>query len=108
MARLQPSTQSMDEFMEIDEAHDVFDPEDIKEVLEQRKKSTRSQVAFETFGNDLSDKRRSLNGGNSGSAYSGGAGINGRKKLSLPQEGRIPQSEGNKTDVPWWPIMAEL
>ena len=78
--------------MEIDEAHEVLDPDDIKEVVEQRKKSIRSQAVFEKFGNDLSEKTRACNGGRSGSASSGGAG-NGRMKLSLPQTSRIPHSE---------------
>ena len=58
MANLQPSKQSVDQFLEIDEAHEVLDVEDIEEVTRERDRLKKSKAAFEHVGEEFSAKKR--------------------------------------------------
>ena len=91
LAKLQPSSQSVDEFLAIDEAHEVLDVEDIEEVSKAKDKIKRSQAAFDKFGQDFSAKRRETMAASASSSSK-----TKTKELVLPEVGRIPHSEAKK------------
>ena len=46
LATMQPTNQSVDQFLEIDEAHEGLDLEDIEEVEKEKVRIKRSNAAF--------------------------------------------------------------
>ena len=96
MAKLQPSNQSVDQFLEIDDAHEVLDVEDIEEVTREKERLVRKKASFETFGEAFSSKRREYK-----AAKGPASGINlWRLKGRLPETGRIAHSEAKKSMPP--------
>ena len=98
----QPDDEFEDALLELDEAHQVIDQNDVKEITAAQQRTRTSKTAFASFAHDYVQKKKAVRGPAPAKPKAGGKKKKDAAAIPyrpLPENAKIPQSEA-KTYLP--------